>query len=187
MSTVFATPLHQALVDVLIHQPLMVSAAPADAAKRRHGAWASTFLDLADPLITTQADHRRLQSAWAFADRRAESPGESLSRAATHELGFAVPEPQKNLYDGAGRWIARVDHWWEEIRLAGEFDGISKYSEAYRRPSDSWQDVLVREKEREDAIRRSGAGMMRWVWKDIRDLPRYERLLVHHGVPRRTR
>lgn len=187
VGTVLAAALHHALSNVLIREPLEVSATPADAAKRRHSAWATTFADLAEPLLATKADHRRLQAAWSFADGRAESPGESLSRAAIHELGFVVPEPQRDVYDAAGQWIARVDHWWEEITLAGEFDGKSKYSSGFRKPGDSWQDVLVREKEREDAIRRTGAGVMRWVWKDIRDLPRFERLLVHHGVPRRMR
>lgn len=186
VGTVLAAPLHHALSDVLIREPLLVAATPADAAKRRHSEWARTFSDLAEPLIATKTDQRRLQAAWSFADGRAESPGESLSRAAVHELGFVVPEPQKNLYDGAGQWIARVDHWWEEIDLAGEFDGKSKYSSGHRKPGDNWQDVLVREKEREDAIRRTGAGVMRWMWNDVRDLPRFERLLVHHGVPRRN-
>lgn len=186
VGTVLLVPLHHALADVLIHEPLVVSAAPADAAQRRHSAWAGNFADLAEPLIATKADRRRLQAAWSFADGRAESPGESLSRATTHQLGFVVPESQKDLYDGAGQWIARVDHWWEGIVLAGEFDGKSKYSEAYRKPDESWQDVLVREKEREDAIRRTGVGVMRWVWKDLRNLPRFERLLLHHGVPRRA-
>ncbi|MGM7667109.1 hypothetical protein [Microbacterium sp. A93] len=185
VGTVLCAPLHQALADVLIHEPLQVSAVPADAVKRHHSAWAGTFTDLAEPLVTSQAGQYRLETAWSFADGRAESPGESLSRAAVHELGFVVPEPQRNLYDGS-RWIARVDHWWEEIGLAGEFDGKSKYSEALRKPGDSWQDVLVREKEREDAIRRTGAGVMRWLWKDLRDHRRFERLLVHHGVPRRA-
>ncbi|NUL48870.1 hypothetical protein F7P69_27250 [Cellulosimicrobium funkei] len=185
VGTVLSAPLHHALSDVLLREPLLVSSAPADAVKRRHGAWATTFPDLVEPLITTEADRRRLDAAWSFADGRAESPGESLSRAAVHELGFVVPEPQRDLYDGS-RWIARVDHWWEEIGLAGEFDGKSKYSSAFRKTGDSWQDVLVREKEREDAIRRTGAGVMRWMWSDVRNLQRFEHLLVQHGVPRRT-
>lgn len=135
---------------------------------------------------STRADRRRLTAAWEFADGRAESPGESLSRATIYELGFEVPEPQKDLYDGKGRWIARVDNWWEGITLAGEFDGKSKYSSGFRKPGDSWQDVLVREKEREDAIRRTGAAVMRWLWKDVQNQQRFERLLVHHGVPRRA-
>lgn len=135
---------------------------------------------------STRADRRRLTAAWEFADGRAESPGESLSRATIYELGFEVPEPQKDLYDGKGRWIARVDNWWEGITLAGEFDGKSKYSSGFRKPGASWQDVLVREKEREDAIRRTGAAVMRWLWKDVQNQQRFERLLVHHGVPRRA-
>ncbi|MEV4902434.1 hypothetical protein AB0K08_13970 [Citricoccus sp. NPDC055426] len=186
VGTVLCAPLLHALSEVLIHEPLMVSTAPADAVKRRHGAWATTFSERAEPLMTTTTAHRRFQAAWSFADGRAESPGESLSRATIHELGFVVPEPQRDLHDQAGRWIARVDNWWEGITLAGEFDGETKYSEALRKPGDSWQDVLVREKEREDAIRRTGAGVMRWVWKDVRNLPRFERLFVHHGVPRRA-
>ncbi|WP_413543392.1 hypothetical protein [Citricoccus nitrophenolicus] len=186
VGTVLAASLHHALSDVLVREPLLVSVTPADAAKRLHREWAAAFTDLAEPLIASKSGLRRLLAAWSFADGRAESPGESLSRAAAHELGFVVPESQKNLYDGANQWIARVDHWWEEVNLAGEFDGRSKYSSGFRKPGDSWQDALVREKEREDAIRRTGAGVARWVWKDVRDLPRFARLLIHHGVPRRA-
>ncbi|NUL45260.1 hypothetical protein F7P69_08645 [Cellulosimicrobium funkei] len=96
-----------------------------------------------------------------------------------------VPEPQHDVYDAAGRWVARVDHWWEGIGLAGEFDGLTKYSGDYARPGESPETALVREKAREDAIRRTGSGVMRWVWKELRNLRVFEGLLDHHGVPRR--
>jgi hypothetical protein len=102
-------------------------------------------------------------------------------------VGFVVPKSQHDIVDApTGRTIARVDHWWEDTRAAGEFDGVATYSEAYTRPEDNWRDVLAREKQREDAIRRTGAGVMRWLWKGLRDRQRFEKLLVHRGVPRRA-
>ncbi|WP_313817480.1 hypothetical protein [Citricoccus sp.] len=185
LGTVLAEPLPVALAEVLAFEPLTVSVAPADAFKRIQGAEASALLDLVEPLRIPAVRRRQLNHAWAFADGRAESPGESLSRATIHDLGFVVPEPQHDLYDAAGRWVARVDHWWGGVGLAGEFDGMTKYSGAYTRPGEPPESVLVREKAREDAIRRTGSGVMRWVWKELRTVQVFEGLLDHHGVPRR--
>lgn len=61
---------------------------------------------------------------WAVehADRRAESPGETLARLA---LLPSLPGlvPQHRLRDGAGRILARFDLGDEELRLAVEADG----------------------------------------------------------------
>lgn len=46
------------------------------------------------------------------------------------------------------------------------------------------QDALVRGKRREDAVRRQGYGMARWIWADLFNRPRFVALLEQHGVPR---
>ncbi len=100
-------------------------------------------------------------------------------------LGFEVPDLQHRVVDVSGRELARVDYWWDAVSLAVEFDGFTKYSTTQVSPGASWRDVLEREKRREDAIRRTGAGVIRWIWKDIKQLRTFRDLLIHHGVPQR--
>lgn len=102
----------------------------------------------------------RTKRVLAFADRRSESPGESVSRVALAAAGLPAPDLQVELLLG-GRHV-RVDFMWPRLRLVGEFDGRVKYGEG----RDLWL-----EKEREDLIRRHDHGMARWVWRDAYPQP----------------
>lgn len=185
IGSVYVDPLHVAVAEVLSSEPLDVSVTPADALKTRYGGRAPTLADKALRGLPTLWLRRSFSHAWAFADGRSESAGESLSRARIHLLGFEVPDLQHWVLDAAGRKLARVDYWWKDVTLAGEFDGFTKYSMTQSSAGESWRDVLEREKRREDAIRRTGAGVMRWLWKDLHSRRTFRDLLVHHGVPRR--
>lgn len=106
----------------------------------------------------------------AFADPKAESPGESLSRLVFHEQ--QVPKPQLQyrlvvpLLDG-GRGVFRTDFGWEEQRVVGEFDGRAKY-ERYLADGESPGDAVFREKRREEAICRSDWLVERWTWEELK-------------------
>lgn len=91
-----------------------------------------------------------------FADGRAESPLESLSRVACHELGLPAPEPQVEIWLGE-ELLARVDFLWRERKTVGEADGQVKYSST----ADLWA-----EKQREDRLRRAGFEVVRWGWQE---------------------
>lgn len=187
VGTVLVDPMHVALAEVLGTEPLDVSVTPADALKARHGGLAPALADRALELLPTARLRNTFATSWTFADARSESAGESLSRARIHMLGFTAPEIQHRIFDASGRQVARVDYWWKTVCLAGEFDGFTKYSATQASPGESWRDVLEREKRREDAIRRTGAGVMRWLWKDLNPHRRFRDLLVHHGAPQRRR
>ena len=120
-----------------------------------------------------------------FADPASESPGESLSRANIHLLGFAPPVLQHRIADRDGEF-ARTDYYWPEAKLAGEFDGQGKYLRGAGESGSSAGDVVLREKKREDRIRRTGIGVARWDWRDAKDLPTLRRILSEAGVPRST-
>lgn len=128
----------------------------------------------------------RLERALAFADGRAESAGESWARVLIHGLGFEVPDLQHEYRLADGRRF-RTDFRWASIRLAGEFDGLVKYRAADTRGGRSVEQVVIDEKEREDAVRSTGDGMLRCVWADLRDRRRFGHLLEAAGVPRRGR
>ncbi|MBF4992909.1 hypothetical protein ITX31_02140 [Arthrobacter gandavensis] len=99
-----------------------------------------------------------------FADARSESAGESYSRAVMRRRGFPPPELQREFITAEGRF--RTDFFWPERNLVGEFDGALKYGGDKSVAGPQW-DILLKEKRREDAIRATGVGFVRWSWADI--------------------
>lgn len=53
----------------------------------------------------------------------AESAMETWLRLAVVDAGFPEPELQIEVFDRAGRFLARVDMGWPELRIALEYDG----------------------------------------------------------------
>lgn len=109
---------------------------------------------------------RMAASVIDFADERAESAGESLSRVRIHRAGLAAPELQHKVFDDSGEFLGRLDFWWEEHGLGGEFDGMVKYSKLVP-TGKSVEDVIRAEKEREQRIIASGVRVIRWTWRDL--------------------
>jgi hypothetical protein len=102
----------------------------------------------------------------AFADGRAESPGESRSRVAIRRAGLPVPVLQLPLRSARGARLGLADFGWPDHGVVGEFDGLEKYGRLVR-PGRSAADVLVAEKRREDAMRDAGLRVVRWIWDEI--------------------
>ncbi|BDZ44300.1 type IV toxin-antitoxin system AbiEi family antitoxin domain-containing protein [Naasia aerilata] len=142
----------------------------------RAGASIRDLRDLADS--GTYRAWRKVQRVVGFATGRSESAGESLSRALMDELGLPAPELQREFFDRRG-FIGRVDFWWPEQRIIGEFDGRVKYGAQLE---GSPEDRLWFEKRREDRLRALGPGMIRWVWDDLRSPAGFRELLVAGGL-----
>lgn len=100
-----------------------------------------------------------------FADGRSESVGESRSRVVLADLRLVPTTLQLavRLADGA---VVRADFGWEDVGLVGEFDGLVKYGRLLR-PGQDAGDAVIAEKLREDAIRDTGRGVVRWCWADL--------------------
>lgn len=105
------------------------------------------------------------RAAYAFADPRAESPGESLLRILLAEMGIGDVEPQFAVAL-SGRVV------WADLRVGChlfEFDGRSKYTPvsegglAQTTPTD----VVWAEKLRERDLGDVGLGVSRVVWDDL--------------------
>lgn len=109
---------------------------------------------------------RMAKRALLFADARSESAGESLSRVRIHQLGLPEPDLQRSLYDGRGRFLGRVDFWWEEFELAGEFDGLVKHG-AGLSPGRTPASAITEEKLREQRIIAAGPFVVRWLWENL--------------------
>ena len=101
----------------------------------------------------------------AFADGRAESAGESVSRVLLAEHGL-LPTDLQLVVRAAGRALGRVDFAWPARRTLAEFDGRVKYGRLLR-PGDDPGEVVFREKVREDLLRDQGWQVVRWVWADL--------------------
>ena len=133
--------------------------------------------------LPSGARRSRALTVLRFADARADSPGESVSRAVMHRMGFPPPELQHVFDTPDGRF--RTDFFWREYNIVGEFDGAVKYAAGnagfpgQAQPQDgAWGgpvapqgregwDVVLKEKRREDAIRALGVKFVRWSWADV--------------------
>ena len=127
---------------------------------------------------------RAAREAVVFADGRAESPGESLSRVRMHELGFLIPEIQVPMPRPDGPADV-VDFDWAELGTFGEMDGEGKYlRDEYTRGRDA-ATVVAEEKRREDRIRRRHRPFcLRWGWNDALHPEGLAAILAEGRIPR---
>lgn len=126
---------------------------------------------------------RRMRVVARLADGRAESAGESLSRARIHLDGFAQPDLQVPMVR-RGAFVARVDSWWADAGVVGEFDGRKKYRVDGVGDRRTVEDRVWEEKRREDQLRSAGLRVLRWTWADAWHPGPLSDLLRAAGVPR---
>ncbi|TDN90569.1 hypothetical protein [Microbacterium sp. BK668] len=191
---VAVTSLARTIADVIGRLPLEASVALADAGLRRV-AWRGGD----DPYDVAEAERLKAevrqcsaltagargsrQARWviAFADGRAQRPGESASRVLLHRLGFAPPRLQVRIPLEKG-WYD-VDFGIDDADVWGEFDGEGKYVDPEMLAGKSTAKVLLEEKRREDDIRgRTRRGIIRWGWHDIAGIGRFRRRLASFHV-----
>lgn len=102
-----------------------------------------------------------------LADGRAESVGETRTRLLCRSERLPAPIPQFEIRHPSGRIAGRVDFAWPERRTLLEFDGMAKYHRL-RRPGESIEQAVMREKHREDLLRElTGWLMIRLIWADL--------------------
>jgi hypothetical protein len=136
-----------------------------------------------DELAVTRG-RRSVIRALEFADPRAGSPGESLSRANIALAGLHAPELQADFSDAQGR-IGFVDFWWPGANLIGEFDGVAKYVREKFTNGRSSNEVVLAEKQREDRLRASTRRprVTRWGWQTANSVDALRDHLTAAGVP----
>lgn len=138
-------------------------------------------IDALRDLVARQANGRgRRLTRWVLgaADPRAESVGESISRAVIEWSGFERPDLQAVFrYEGAHD---RTDFLFRSARTVGESDGWGKYD--FGDP-DAAQRHLRAEKRREDRLRRHGHPFARWDLSDAMRVGPLCRALGAASVP----
>lgn len=166
------TSIEFTLIQLAKHAPLAAALVATDAALH-----VPRRADAGGPLTTLdalRAEHERLgrypgclrvDAVLARAVTDAESPLETMSRLVIEELGFPIPVLQHRMWlPGLGRH-ADLDFFWPEYGVAAEADGDGKY--LGRADAADTARTVVREKQREDAIRRAVRGFARWDWKEM--------------------
>jgi hypothetical protein len=109
----------------------------------------------------------------AFADRDAESPGESRGRVRISQARLPRPQLQVEIWDPSGILLGRADFLFDGHHTIGEFDGRIKYGIAGSGPQAA--EVLWQEKLREDALRALGYEVVRFTWDDLERSPAWLR------------
>lgn len=146
------TTLARTAVDIARSGPLRHGLVVADAVLRR--------LVPREELIAAALAHRswpggpRALKVAGFADGRAETPLESITRLVYRQQGLPDPETQVEVWRD-GRFVALVDFLFRDQRTVGEADGMGKYD----RPG-----ALRAEKIREEGLRRCGLEVVRNIW-----------------------
>lgn len=179
------TTLARSVVDVARSASLETAVSCADAALR------SVAEQLRDKMRAVlgrmSATRGARKAAWvlAFADGRAQLPGESVSRLRLVQLGFVirglqvgVPRPDGGMY-----YVdIDTDDWWFE------FDGKAKYLDESMRKGVSIEETVLDEKKREDVIRASsGRRLIRATGEHIVSIPAFAGRLAAYGIHSPTR
>lgn len=102
-----------------------------------------------------------------LADARIESVGETRCDYTFFTQGLPRPELQYEVRDGRGHLVGRVDFAWPALKVIVEFDGLEKYHR-YRKPGETIEQMVMREKKREDRIRElTGWTVIRVTWAEL--------------------
>ena len=150
------TALARTVVDVARTGPVRDGLVVADAALRQGLSGATLEAELA--VCRGWPGARTARVVAALADGRAETPLESITRWAVHDLGLPAPETQVEVVAPGGEVVALVDLLWRDLRVVGEADGLGKYDQP---------GVGRREKLREHALEACGLTVVRNVWDDV--------------------
>lgn len=176
------TSLLRTIVDVAADAGFEEAVVLTDAAFTRAGDDARPAAEEALEVSGRRRGLAKAANVLAFADGRSGSPGESISRVRIDRLGFIRPELQVPIeVDGH---VYEDDFDWEEVLGAGEFDGEIKFRQDRFRKGGTVEDVVIREKNRENRMRRRRPRFARWDWADLME-GRLESILRDAGIPKR--
>lgn len=172
-------------VDLALTLPFSLAVGCVDWALWRRNALRVTVEELRGELERRGPRYGRRQAEVVldFATGLSDSFGESQARAVMHELGFPVPELQVRFSDRQGDMFP--DYFWPGPRVAGEFDGKSKYLRPAYGPQLTPGEIVWQEKKRQDRLRKQVSSVVRVVMADVMNPDRLSEMLLDAGVQRR--
>jgi len=185
------TSLARTVVDVACTTSFVRAVAMLDCAQRtpdpREPRWGLPWATSAEVFaqLDTLGNYKgsaRARRACEFSDALSGSPGESLARVQFRALGLPAPELQVEFFDELGS-IGFADFFWRDIGLIGEFDGISKYgARRHFQTGLGLEEIIMREKAREDRMRAVCNGFVRLGWALVSDRRGLASELARHGL-----
>ncbi|MBO0815574.1 MAG: DUF559 domain-containing protein [Actinobacteria bacterium] len=154
------TSVARTVVDLARASSFRAGVVAADSALRS-GQASKADLDLCMTACARWPGIQNARRAVAFADGRAESVLESISRVAFHDLGLPPPDLQVWVGDD-DEIIGRADFLWRAYRTVGEADGAVKYADTAR---------AMAQLERDARLRAAGFEVVHFTWQDITRTP----------------
>lgn len=124
----------------------------------------------------------RAKSVLDFAETRADSPLESVSRVNMRVIGCPRPVLQSSFSDYLG-FIGETDFDWPDYSFLGEADGDQKYLDPAYRNGRTAEEVVRDEKVREDRLRALRRGFTRWGWSVAMHPAALRAHLLNAGLP----
>ncbi|AYF75185.1 hypothetical protein D7D52_16400 [Nocardia yunnanensis] len=153
------------VLDLALSLPLESAVVASDALV---GAFGLTPDELAGELARAKGRYGidQAKRVLAILDGRSQSIGESLSRTMFHRHALPLPRSQGNVFTPDGRFVARVDFYYESAGVLCEFDGLTPYGRLLA-PGQDVAATLRRERLRETYLRALGFEVVRWTWDDL--------------------
>lgn len=169
-------------VDIARTRPPAEALAYADALLRVDPATSAASLVALNESLVSGRGRRHARWALTRATGMPESVLESASLAVVEWLGYQTPILQHEFcFEGH---LDRSDFYWKDADIIGEADGDMKYSGA----SDDPTAAIIKEKSRENRLRRNTAGLARWGWRELHEIEPVDAALRAEGLsPERPR
>ncbi|MFF2271066.1 hypothetical protein ACFVTX_02270 [Agromyces sp. NPDC058136] len=164
-----------AAVDAALRVPQHPSDPPALTSRDR-------LLSLHERLLPYRGS-RKVAAVLEHATELSGSPLETGSRMLIVMNGFEAPVLQHRFELRELGCSAHLDFYWPSVNAGAEADGRGKYLGATAEASAA---TVIREKDRENALRRRLSAFDRWDWSDFRARTPVLRRLESLGIPRRA-
>ncbi len=157
-----------------------------DAALRIKDCHAEELLECIDKLPGRGFNRNYVNEVVSYGDNRSENGGESYARGIMIEQGVMLPELQVAHYDPiTGSWYRDNFEWTlAHHNIAGELDGMGKYTSIARANGKSIEDVLREERQRESRLRNQGLQFARFTFEQVRQVHPFLHILDSCGIPR---
>lgn len=131
---------------------------------------------------------RRAQIALSYGDGLIENGGESFARARLINMGFCVPQLQREFIDHITHQRYRADYVWQRIdgsTLIGEYHGMQKYFDPTMTNRKSLGAILSAEMKRRSRISVMNTEVFDFDYEDVCDWHHFLNLLRRYEIPQR--
>lgn len=148
-----------------------------------------TAEDVLDAIGRMHADPRSALRLLRHVNAKSENGGESLARGTMIEERFLTPRLQVPVRDPQTGAEYRADFVWtltDGATVVGEYDGTRKYIDPDMTDNRNIQEIVARERCRDEALKRAGAReIVHFNYDDVMRRTPLTMKLLKAGIPRR--